>query len=59
MNLSTLPRIVVSFTTTPRRINHIVPMLEAIHNQTVRADQIYLHLPKVMKGSSRACTVDI
>ncbi len=38
-------RIVVSLTTTPYRIDKIKPTLEAIRQQSIKADKIYLNIP--------------
>lgn len=40
-------RLIVSFTTTPTRINKIKPMVDSILNQTRKADMIIIHLPKI------------
>lgn len=39
-------KIVFSLTTLPRRIKTIIPTLESLNNQTVKADHIYLTIPK-------------
>lgn len=43
-------RVVISFTTTPQRINIIKPMLKSILDQTFRVDQIALNVPYNHKG---------
>lgn len=43
------PRLVVSLTTSPRRIKHIQPVIDSIMKQTIKPDRIYLNLPNVFK----------
>jgi hypothetical protein len=43
-------KIVVSFTTTPDRIDKISPMLNSILDQTTKIDNIYLNIPEECKG---------
>jgi hypothetical protein len=45
-------KIVVSLTTSPKRIVHIQPVIDSILNQTVHVDKIYLNLPKVYKRNN-------
>ncbi len=40
------PRIVVSFTTTPKRIHLIEPTIQSLVKQTVLPDRIYLNIPE-------------
>jgi hypothetical protein len=44
--MSAAPRLVISFTTSPRRIRQLRPVAQSILNQTTTADAIYLHLPQ-------------
>jgi hypothetical protein len=41
--------VIISLTTSPKRINHIQPVINTILNQTIPPDTIYLNLPKVFK----------
>ena len=43
-------RVVISFTTTPDKINNILPMLNSILDQTVKVDQISLNIPYKCEG---------
>ena len=45
-------RIVVSLTTSPRRINSIKPVIDCILNQTLKPVKIYLNLPKIFKRNN-------
>lgn len=45
-------KVIVSLTTTPKRIKKIKPMIKSILNQTVRIDQIALNIPKKCRGQS-------
>jgi len=54
-NYSKLPRadkdkVVVSFTTTPDKIDKLRPMLNSILDQTVKVDQIALNIPYMCNG---------
>jgi hypothetical protein len=40
------PRVVVSFSTIPSRLNKLEPLLHALRKQTYKPDVIYLNLPK-------------
>jgi hypothetical protein len=42
-------RLVVSFTSSPKRIEKIKPMIDSIMNQDILPDKIYIHLPKIFK----------
>jgi len=42
-------RIVVSMTTSPRRISKIKPVIDCVMAQTVKPDKLYLNLPYVFK----------
>lgn len=42
----TKDKVVVSLTSTPKRIKHITPMLNSLLDQTVRVDQIVLNIPE-------------
>jgi len=42
-------RIVVSLTTSPRRISKIKPVIDCIMLQTIKPDKIYLNLPYIFK----------
>ncbi len=42
-------RIIVSMTTSPKRINEIQPAIDSILNQTIPVDYIMINLPKVFK----------
>ena len=44
-------RVVVSFTTTPDKIDKLRPMLNSILDQTVKVDQIALNIPYMCKGN--------
>lgn len=46
-------RVIVSFTTTPREIHNIKPMILSILDQTVKVDQIVLVIPNNMKKKYR------
>ena len=39
-------RVILSFTSTPSKVNKIKPMIKSILDQTVKVDQIVLNLPK-------------
>lgn len=52
INFYSKPRIVVSLTTSPQRIHNIKAVLDAISNQTLKPDRIYLNLPKVFKRNN-------
>ena len=39
-------KVIVSFTTTPNRINEITPMLISLLDQTARVDQIVMNIPE-------------
>jgi hypothetical protein len=43
-------KVIISFTTTPKRINKINPMINSILDQTVKVDGIYLNIPENIKG---------
>ena len=43
-------RVVISFTTTPEKINKIEPMIKSLLDQTVKVDMIVLNLPYKWKG---------
>lgn len=45
----TRERIVVSLTTSPKRIGKIAPVIDCIMKQTIQPARIYLNLPKVFK----------
>ena len=45
LNKCTPDKVVISFTTTPERIENIQPMLNSILDQTVKVDQIALNIP--------------
>ena len=45
-------KIIISFTTTPDRINKLNPMLNSILDQTVKIDQIVLNIPENCKGKT-------
>ena len=47
---STNDKVVVSFTTTPDRIEKIKPMLNSILDQTVKIDQISMNIPEESKN---------
>jgi hypothetical protein len=49
MILNEKPRIIVSLTTSPKRIKQIEPVLNSIINQTLKPDRIYLNLPHIFK----------
>ena len=44
-----VPRVYVSFTTSPSRIEHIKPMLDSILRQSVQVEKIIVNLPHVFK----------
>ena len=46
-NFQTDKRVVVSLTTSPKRIEQIKPVIDCMMNQTKKPDLIYLNLPKV------------
>jgi hypothetical protein len=46
------PQIIVSMTTSPKRIINIQPLLECISNQTIKPDKIVLNLPYVFKRTN-------
>lgn len=50
------PRIVISLTTSPKRIYYIKETLESMMNQTVKPDIIILNLPKVFKRDNSKFT---
>ena len=39
--------VILSFTTTPEKIEKIRPMLNSILDQTIRVDKIVLNIPKI------------
>lgn len=43
-------RVVISFTTTPDKINKIRPMIMSLLDQTVKVDQIALNIPYIRNG---------
>ena len=43
-------KVVISFTTTPEKINKIKPMLNSLLDQTVKVDQIVLNIPYTCNG---------
>lgn len=43
-------KIIISFTTIPKRIHKIKPMITSLFKQTVRVDNIILNLPSKCKG---------
>lgn len=45
-------RVVISFTTTPDKINKLRPMLNSLLDQTVKVDQISLTIPYISNGKS-------
>lgn len=45
-------KIVVSLTTSPKRINYIKPVIDCMLTQTRTPDKIYLNLPKVFKRNN-------
>lgn len=45
-------KIVVSLTTSPKRINYIKPVIDCMLNQSRKPDKIYLNLPKVFKRNN-------
>ena len=47
---NTVDKVIVSFTTTPERIQHITPMLNSLLDQTVKIDTIVLNIPEENKG---------
>ena len=53
-NISPMPdiknKIVISLTTTPRRIKYISPMINSILDQTVKVTQIVLNIPEICKN---------
>jgi hypothetical protein len=48
----TKQRVVISFTTTPDKINKIEPMIRSLLDQTVKVDQISLNIPYKFNGKS-------
>ncbi len=50
------PRIVVSLTTTPKRIIYIKETIDSIMNQTIKPDIIVLNLPKIFKRDNSVFT---
>lgn len=44
-------RLVVTMTTLPNRYNHLHETLKSLHRQTVKADAIYVTIPRVAKRS--------
>lgn len=55
--LSISPRVIVSFTTSPKRIFEIKPVIDSIKNQTVSVDYIFLNLPKIFKRDKTTFTL--
>ena len=43
-------RVVVAFTTTPKRIHRIIPMIKSLLDQTARVDQILMVIPYKYQG---------
>lgn len=56
--ISIRPRVIVSFTSIPSRINKIQPFLEALRNQTYKPDKIYLNIPKFCKREKCGYTLE-
>ncbi|KNC81978.1 hypothetical protein SARC_05727 [Sphaeroforma arctica JP610] len=54
---SSLPRIVVSFTTTPNRIKFLYRVLHAIKAQDLQPDAIYINVPKVSRRTGQEYVV--
>jgi len=50
------PRIIVSMTTSPKRIYHLKDTIDSIMNQTVEVDYIHINLPKVFKRDNTKFT---
>lgn len=48
--INTKSKIILSITTTPKRIRHIYPTIKSLLHQTVRVDEIALNLPNKCKG---------
>lgn len=46
-------RLVVTMTTLPNRYDHLHHTLKSIHNQTIKADAIYVTIPKIAKRSNK------
>lgn len=46
------PRLVVSMTTSPRRIQLFRPVIESVFNQTILPDCFHLHLPERYRGET-------
>lgn len=40
-----MTRVVFTLTTLPSRVNHILPILKSLYNQTIKPDDIYLTVP--------------
>ena len=49
LEVSDRPRIVITMTTSPKRLSKIKPVIDSIMTQTVLPDIIYLNIPKVFK----------
>lgn len=43
-------KVIISFTTIPKRINKIKPMINSLLDQTVKVDGIYLNIPENING---------
>ena len=43
------PEIVISFTTTPQRINKIKPVLDSLKDQSIKASNIYVNIPYIFE----------
>ena len=50
-------KLIISLTTIPTRINEIEPVLESLLNQTIKADMIYINIPKKYSRFSECAKV--
>jgi F0F1-type ATP synthase delta subunit len=50
LNKASENKVVISFTTTPKKINKIKHMINSILDQTVKVDKIYLNIPENING---------
>lgn len=48
------PRLVVSLSTVPWRVNNLLPLLENLHRQERRPDKVYIHVPQYLKRRQMA-----
>ena len=50
-------KVIISFTTSPERLEKIEPMVNSILNQSIKPDLFLLNIPKIFKRTNERYTI--